>query len=524
MTKSRFHKHIYKTHNTYTIVKSINGTPVHFKSFKDINEAMEYRDYLVANNWEKPPETEEEKLAKKIKHYYKYVSLNTNKRRYKIYNNKGEYIATVNTIEEALYYRDLFSDCPSNVPKPSTLDLTTDNPYLLDGLRYPLPERLVKPVNNSKYGKGAIVKKSKSSYVVMKNKTRYARCRTYEQAYYVKEELNKCNWDKNQVERILSGYPKWYTELQYYYRYISRNPSKNSKRGFVVNVPKEYSEVDSIERYAYSNLEDALFERDFLVKHEWDYDLLVECINDEENPYYNQTLPPFPERKVRNVHERKTYTNELNTIRDMILNGENRIGMISRETGYPAQNIRMWLRKYDTYFRDFVTLVESGEDIWSVLSLKEQIFTPDLSPSKPSNYKGYVHRTQSKRSPYCVSRKGEYYGSYKTKKQARKVVNELKKVDWDKTQLKKIQEKVGYEQFLDTKRWVYPSNGGKSFTIRKKDKSRKMINYGSYPCLKLAERVRDLLIEYGWDKSLLNKLRERAENEMINEVLNDEAD
>ena len=111
-------------------------------------------------------------------------------------------------------------------------------------------------------------------------------------------------------------------------------------------------------------------------------------------------------------------------------------------------------------------------------------------------------------------RKDVYYGSYKDKKTARRVVNELKKVNWDKGQLRGIQEKLGHTSYLNTKRWVYEANKGKSWTIRKKDKNRKMINYGCYSDKRVAEKVRDLLIEHNWDKSKLPELRKIAEEEV----------
>ena len=43
------------------------------------------------------------------------------------------------------------------------MDLKQDNPYLIDGLKYPLPERLT-PTKKSNYGKGTISKKGKASY------------------------------------------------------------------------------------------------------------------------------------------------------------------------------------------------------------------------------------------------------------------------------------------------------------------------------------------------------------------------
>ena len=509
---SALRKYVHRANNRWVVQKHINGKLKSFKAFRKLNDAINYRDELIANNWEEP---QEEIEAKKQREYYKHVHLNRLKRKYKIYNTKSQYIGTVTTIEEALYYRDLYSDCPTRVPKPYEVDLTTDNPYIIDGLRYPLPERLMKQDNyDDVYGKGSIQKRSKSSYRVMYNKTRFATCRTYEQAYYVRQELRKCDWDKNQVDRILEDYPKWYTWLMDFYRYINRN---QHGEGYVVNYPREFTVDNKIERVTYSNLEDALFERDFLVENGWDYDSLVYSIDDSENPYYDMELPPYPERKIRNCSERNTYVNELNTMRDFILDGVHRQENVAVLMDTNPQNFRNWLRRYNTNWLDFVYLVMSGEDIWSVLEFEEKYYTPDLSPSMPSNYSGYVHRTQSKRSPYCVARKGEYYGAYKDKKTAKKVVSELRKCNWDKSQLKSIQEKVGVKPFLNTKRWVYPVNKGKSWMIRKKDKSRRMINYGCYKDKRVAEKVRDLLLENDWDKSRLDEFKCMAEEEVNKE-------
>ena len=329
-------------------------------------------------------------------------------------------MGTVKTIEEALYYRDLYSDCPLPVPKPQTIDLITDNPYLIDGLRYPLPPRLVKEDNYTNYGKGSIQQRSKTSFRIKHNRVTFATCRTYEQAYYVRQELQKCDWDKNQVDKILADYPKWYTWLMKFYRYIIRN---SNGKGYILNFPREYSE-STFERITYHNLEDALFERDFLVENDWDYEALVYSIDDKCNPYYDMELPPYPQRKIRNVSERNTYVTELNNIRDLILDGVTNQGEVAMMLNTSAVNIRNWLSKYNMDWIDFKNLVLSGEDIWTVLELEEQYYVPDLSPSMPSNFTGYVHKNQSKRSPYCVCRKGEYYGSYQDKKTARKVVNE----------------------------------------------------------------------------------------------------
>ena len=146
MKRTSINKHIYKTKcNTYTIFKQINNKKITFKTCKTLNEAIEYRDKLIANNWQPLEETPEEKQEREQKEYYKYIQRVPKGRRYKIVNIQDGYLGAVRTIEEALYYRDLYShqdkkDCP----KPKDIDLTTNNPYIQNGLKYPIPERLKK--------------------------------------------------------------------------------------------------------------------------------------------------------------------------------------------------------------------------------------------------------------------------------------------------------------------------------------------------------------------------------------------
>ena len=509
-------QYIRKRRNRYYIQKRINGRLKNFRPQSTLQEAIEYRDRLIANNWEEVPLTPEEQEETNWKHYYRKIGLNSKGTSYRIHSkHKSQYIGTVSTIEEALYYRDLYADCPLPVPKPQEIDLQTDNPYLIDGLMYPLPSKLIKkPKKDTKYGKGTILQKSISAYSVRYNHTHYTTCRTYEQAYYVRQELQKCDWDKDQLPRILDDYPKWYTWLIQFYQYVSKVKNDDGvwNGRWKVVIPREYAEDGKLEYILYGNLEDALFERDFLKEHEWDYELLVYNIDDRENPYYDMELPPYPQRKRRNNREYKDYREELEALRDYILDGCVNQVEVARLLGTNPVTLRNWLVRYNTDWSSFKDLVLSGEDIWDVLELPEMYFTPDLSPSMPPNYNGHISKSNSKRSPYIVARKREYYGCYKDRKTAEKVVKELEKVNWDKSYLPEIQEKVGYEPFINTRNWVYKDSNGYGYYIRKKDKNRRMIYYGHYKDKKVAEMVRDLLIENDWDKNRLKEFRRIAEH------------
>lgn len=506
------HKHIYKVGRKYSITKSINNKNTYFGSFDNINEAMEYRDKLIANNWQPLPETEEEKLEKNIKEYYLRLSVNSKKLGYVVRNDEDEYLAGIKTIEEALYYRDLYHSKPKNkAPKPKDIDLKTDNPYLKNGLKYPLPERLILPENNSGYGEGSIVKKGETSFHIYHGKKGYGysyyvcACPTIEMAEYVKAEMNKVNWDRNELQRILDDYPRYYTWLLFFYQYISRHRVHNQStkgdtvyRGWEISIPKEFLENNkSLEKIGvYSNIEDALYERDFLMEHNWDYDLLVETIDDMENPYYDMDLPTYPTRKIRNISRRNYHEEELSKVIELIKEDSD----CSQAYYLSKLNIgevtfRNWLKLWNTNYCEFKQLIIDGLNPLEVLEKKEQIIMPDLSTAMPSNYTGYVHTLQ--RGVYTVARKGEYYGTYKSKELARKIAKDLAKVDWDKSKLKRIQAKHGWTSPVNSKRWVYEQ--GRKFAVRRKDKNRKTITYGSYHDKRIACLVRDMLIMYGWD-------------------------
>lgn len=181
MKRTTINKHIYKTGpNSYVILKQINNKRITYKTCETLDEAIKYRDKLIANNWQPLEETPEEKREKEIKEYYKHVQRTSKGYTYRIVNSSDGYMGSTDTIEKALYYRDLyaFSD-NKNPPKPNEIDLITNNPYIKNGLKYDLPERLIPRKKHETYGKGSIVKKGKNiiSYKTWsKNKRKKGLC------------------------------------------------------------------------------------------------------------------------------------------------------------------------------------------------------------------------------------------------------------------------------------------------------------------------------------------------------------
>lgn len=490
-------KYIYKTpYNTYYILKTINGEKIRYGSFNDFLEAVQYRDYLIDNNWVKPKEEPSEEDL--IKEYFLHVQLNNKK--YKVIGPgaKGKYLGYCDTVEEALFYRDLAESNDWIIGKPKEYDLIKDNPYLKNGLDFPVPERLIpKKSPETNYGKGHITKKGPQSYHVKYNGTYFCACRTYEQAYYVRQELQKCDFDKSQLNRILEEYPKWYTWLLDFYRYIIPNNQKDDGWLFVI-TPKN-NPNGKLEHISFNNIEDALWERDLYLKYDFDEEAIVYGADDRLNPYYDMELPPYPERKVRR-NLVKRFDDELRQIRDCILDGCNTLEEVINVCGISNQvTVRNWLKKYNTTWPDFKELCLSGEDPLTVLEFQDTVFTPDLSIHYSKQ--NYVSHVKSRLNPFMIQRRGIYYGNYPTRRMANKVVSRLRRCNWDKSKLKEIQDNVGFESIVGSKRWVYPNKyKGRvvSWSVRKKDKFKKMHNFGNYKLKEKAEYVRDRLVEVDW--------------------------
>ena len=504
-------RNIYKTnHGKYYIEKVKNKKRTVYGKYDTFQEALEARDELIRNGWVQSDTT---RMEQEQKEYYRNVYLHT--RHYTVH--RGErFFGSTDTLEKALYYRDICKEHNWDYDKkPAELDLVTNNPYLENGFDYPVPERLMVPEKKPK-DKGFITRNSKQSNQVRLGHTYFGAYPTYEMAWYVLQELRKCDFDESKLEEIVANYPIWYTELMNLYRFVQ--PYQN---GWAVMITPKHSKEDRLEHLFCYRLEDALWERDLLVKYGYDEELLVECADDSKNPYYDMILPPYPERKVRNLSERKDRT----SLFDALFNIIQEEPELSQEeycnsVGITSANLRNILRnEYDSDWAEFKTLCESGENPNEVLVQKPKIYMPDLEIKyENTNYVSYHKR---EKSPYLIYHRNketgqsEYFGAYPSRELADKISNDLQACNWDKSQLKTIQAKYGWKSVVNSKRWVYPhyytskKTGEKyvsHYMVRKKD-----IGYfGTYKDKRVAEIVRDLMIECDWDKNQLNDAKSFA--------------
>ena len=247
----------------------------------------------------------------------------------------------------------------------------------------------------------------------------------------------------------------------------------------------------------------------------------MECADDEKNPYYDMELPPYPERKVRNLSERKDRTELFNTLFNTIQEEPE----LSQEeycskANITSANLRNLLKKeFDIDWADFKTICESGENPNDVLEQKPRIYQPDLEIKyENTNYVSYHKR---EKSPYLiyhrnkVTQQSEYFGAYPTRELADKISNDLQKCNWDKSKLKEIQAKHGWQSVVNSKRWVYPhyytsKKTGETYVSHYMVRKKSIGYFGTYQDKRIAEIVRDLMVECDWDKSKLEAAKSFA--------------
>lgn len=502
-------KYIYKTRNNkWTIQKSINGKNEYFGVYDTFNQAVKSRDKLIENDW-KILTPQVDTIEDKTRKYYKSIYLTKNKKAY-IVKYKGEYITYTKSIEEALYARDLIYKYTPKKIDIKSVTLTENNPYIINGLDYPLPHKLkLKPKNNPKITNYTYIrKKGEQSFQIRKHingELKYfGTYATLEYARYIRDELIKNDWNEEKLSEIKDNYKYYYTNSLNLFKYI--RPMNNGKWLFLY---QEYAMGDdgkpfvtTLESFGgWTNIEDAMWERDLYFEHKGDE--VSMCEDNRENPYYKMDLPAYPSRLKRN-RKQKDHKPILENLKKLIQDGMTLQWECAKELN--MKNITNILHKYNTNWDEFKVLALADEDL-SVLEARENIIIPDVSVHYKNN--NYVSRDNDK---YRVQRRGVYYGRYDDLKTATKVSKALEKVNWDKSKLNSIRKKYNCESKVNSKRWVYKH--GNKYYIRKTNENKKIINYGSYKDKRLAEKVRDKLVIHKWNKDLLPKIQVEALTEL----------
>lgn len=365
-----------------------------------------------------------------------------------------------------------------------------------------------------------ITKRWEHSYRISKSingeKIRFGSYPLKEYAQYIRDKLEDCGWDKSQLQRIIDEYPKYYTESVLFFKSIMYDPNSPTGAWKIIFSGKKNSKGTYTPEYALtcSTLEDALWERDLLLEYGDDHQSYAE--DTRPNPYKDNIPYYWLTRRPRGKQEYNDFREELEEYKNLILEGVVNQEEMGRVLGVRSVTIRNHIKRWGADFKTFKNIVLSGEDPLEVLEPPTpKIIVPDLS-----RYGGkYDYIYQHSNGSWVVSKwnktgRDTHYGNYKSKELALKVVNALKKCNWDKSELPRIHEELGYKSIVFSKRWVYENKGKDkiySYSVRHKDKNKKMINYGTYKDKRVAELVRDELIKCDWDKKYLDKIKDYAE-------------
>lgn len=122
--QKRNHKHVV----SYNIRKWDGERMVFYGAFSSLQEAQEYRDFLIKNNWDTSLKKLVERPLKYVYHIQgKYDVI-------PIVDNKQIYVGRFNTLEDAIYERDRFleAECDFDTYFTATDD-TADGERFLQG-------------------------------------------------------------------------------------------------------------------------------------------------------------------------------------------------------------------------------------------------------------------------------------------------------------------------------------------------------------------------------------------------------
>ena len=106
-------------------------------------------------------------------------------------------------------------------------------------------------------------------------------------------------------------------------------------------------------------------------------------------------------------------------------------------------------------------------------------------------------------------RKTESYGYYETIEEAEEVKKELEKVNWDKSRLQEIRERVGVSKVPKYYDRVKTSHGI-VYRVGKKVNGKEE-HYGQYKDEDTAKKIVDELKKVDWNKELLPRIKEKIQ-------------
>lgn len=235
-------KYIYKKDNKYCIYKMLNGRQKYFGRFKTLDEAIEYREFLIAHDWNLqykkrcPPGSSICSCDKKSNKY-----IHKTGKKYGVFKSikcKLVYFGVFNTIEDARQYRNFL------------MDHNWDIKYRL--------------VNSQNHNVPQYIRKNKHTYSIHKyieGKTVYfGTFDTLEEARKHRDFLINHHWD--------TKYVRWAPRKYNLPRYVYYNPYADN-----YYIAKKVGDTQF--RFGtYKTRDEAIHEKKFYESINWDLDLL----------------------------------------------------------------------------------------------------------------------------------------------------------------------------------------------------------------------------------------------------------
>lgn len=335
----------------------------------------------------------------------------------------------------------------------------------------------------------------KEEYPITYNGEYYCTCYSFEQAHYVHQELTKYDYNREELQGILDSYPKYYVYLLNFYKYIGWDTQKDT--GWFLHIPPKFADNHIANHIRYKRVEDALFERDFLIKCDWDYNTLVECINDTKNTYYDMELPPFPTYRFHHRWGYKTHYEELETMMKIIRENPDIYSYeLARELKVSTSTLYSWLRQYTITLSDFKTLVLTVDNPLDQLIFDKLTGSLEQEP-RPELPENIIYVTKKDGVHYQIYRKKVFYGIYDSLDLAIKIRADLIKCNWDKNELNNIRKKHGVKVRDPSMKYISKSKYDRYVITKIVDNRRRQ--FGSFHTLEEAKKVRDALVENDWD-------------------------
>lgn len=331
-----------------------------------------------------------------------------------------------------------------------------------------------------------------------------------EYAQYIRDNLEKCNWDKTQLPLIIKQYPKYYTDSLIFFKNIRYE--KGSNYPWKISFMKWHDGKNFIKMYSgFSKLEDALWERDLLIEYGDDWQSYAEDTRPnpykDNIPYYWITQRPHG-FKTKNIHE------DLTKYAKAISEGYTTQTSLSKYFGVTSVTIRKHIKRLGVTFEDFKNVAITGEDPLTVFPLVEQIIKPPINFHERKLKNVGITRAGTFRVYKKCNYHNVYYGTYASEKIANKVVDKLMLCNWDKKELPRIHKELGIYESKENEyiKVRILKKGGKSFNVKKQfSKNQPSINCGTFRDIRIARLVRDNMVFYNWDKTKLDEIKEWAE-------------